>query len=179
MNYKGRVWKFGDHVSTDLMMPGAAVLARPGLDEKAAAEHCMSANRPGWAAEVRPGDVLLAGRNFGCGSSRPAQRLLRALGIVVVVAESFSRLFFRNCINTGFPVLICRGVTEAFEEKEIAEVNLETGEVRNVTRGTVLVGEALAPGTPPYEILRAGGLRPLLEKRVRARTRYPVGREGA
>ena len=96
MIYKGRVWKFGDKISTDLMMPGFAVLTKPGISDEAAAKFCMIANRPGWAQQVQKGDIIVAGQNFGCGSSRPGQRMLRALGIPVVVAESTSRLFFRN-----------------------------------------------------------------------------------
>ena len=167
MLYTGKVWKFGDKISTDLMMPGAAVLARPGIKDEDAAKFCMIANRPGWAQQVQPGDIIVAGSNFGCGSSRPAPRLLRALGISVVVADSVSRLFFRNSIHLGFPTLLCPGVSEAFEEGDTAEVNVETGEVKNLTKGTVIQGEALPKDSPPYQILKAGGLDPFLEEVVR------------
>ena len=176
MRYQGRVWKFGDKVSTDLMMPGSKVLARPGISDQEAAKFCMWANRPGWAEQVQRGDIVVAGANWGCGSSRPAARLLKALGIAVVVADSMSRLFFRNAVNIGFPVLICPGVSQAFEEGETADVDLETGEVRNLTRGTSLRGEALPPDSPPFQILKAGGLDPFLEeavKRMRTRAALP------
>ena len=162
--FQGKVWKFGDNISTDLMMPGL-VYSRMASDQDIA-KYCMSGNRPGWVEQVRPGDIIVARRNFGCGSSRPAPRMLKNLGISVVVAESMSRLFFRNAVNVGFPVLICPGVYEAFEEGELAQVNAETGEVNNLTRETVLRGEALFPGTPPYQILKAGGLEPLLREAV-------------
>ena len=162
MRYTGKVWKFGDKISTDLMMPGYAVLAKPGISEEEASKFCMIANRPGWAQQVAQGDIIVAGQNFGCGSSRPAQRLLRALGISVVVADSTSRLFFRNCIHSGFPVLICPGVSQAFHEGDTAEVNLETGQVKNLSTGSHVQGEALAQDSPPYQILKAGGLDPFL-----------------
>ncbi|MBI2165285.1 MAG: 3-isopropylmalate dehydratase small subunit [Chloroflexi bacterium] len=156
LRFQGRVWKFGDNISTDLMMPGH--LYSRMLPWEEIAKHSMAANRPGWAEQVRRGDIIIARRNFGCGSSRPAPRILKALGITVVVAESMSRLFFRNAVNVGFPVLICAGAYDAFEEGDVAEVDAETGQVRNLTRGTAFQGEALAPDTPPYEILKAGGL---------------------
>ena len=163
MLYTGRVWKFGDKISTDLMMPGFAVLAKPGISEEEAAKSCMLANRPGWAEQVQKGDIIVAGKNFGCGSSRPAPRMLRALGISVAVADSTSRLFFRNSIHLGFPVLICEGVSKVFDEGDTAEVNVETGEIKNLTKGTKIQGEALPKDSPPYEILRAGGLDPFLK----------------
>ena len=167
MRYTGKVWKFGDKISTDVMMPGFAVLAKPGISDEEASKFCMTANRPGWAQQVQPGDIIVAGNNFGCGSSRPAQRLLRALGISVVVADSTSRLFFRNCINTGYPVLMCEGVSQLFEEGDTADVHLETGEVKNLTRGTTIQGEALPKDSPPFQILAAGGLDSFLEDAVK------------
>lgn len=158
MIFEGKVWKFGDYISTDLMMPGAQILSRPGISDEEAAQYCMSANRPDWAAKVQKGDIIVAGRNWGCGSSRPAARLLKALGIGVIVADSMSRLFFRNSVNIGLPVLICQGVSEVFSEGEVARVNMETGEVTNLTKGTKLQGEALPADSPPAQILRAGGL---------------------
>ena len=166
MKYTGKVWKFGDKISTDLMMPGFAVLAKPGISEQEASKSCMIANRPGWAEQVQKGDVIVAGENFGCGSSRPAPRMLRALGISVVVAESISRLFFRNSIHLGFPILICKGVSQLFEEGDTAEVDLESGEVKNVSKGTTVTGEALPKDSPPYQILTAGGLDPFLKEIV-------------
>ena len=167
MIYTGKVWKFGNNISTDLMMPGAAVLAKPGIEDTEAAKFCMVANRPGWAKQVQPGDIIVAGSNFGCGSSRPAPRLLRALGISVVVANSVARLFFRNSIHLGFPILICPNVNETFEEGDTAEINVQTGTVKNLTNSLLLQGEALPKDSPPYQILEAGGLTPFLEAVVR------------
>jgi len=172
LSFTGRVWCFGPNISTDLIQPGDVALAATsggGAEaRKRLALACMRANRPGWAEQVQPGDLLFAGSNFGCGSSRPAQRVLRTLGIAAVVAESVSRIFYRNCINTGFPVLICPGVSTAFEELDTAEVDLERGTVRSLTTGVTLSGEAAVPGSPPAEILRAGGLEAYLRAELLA-----------
>jgi 3-isopropylmalate/(R)-2-methylmalate dehydratase small subunit len=173
VRFRGRVWKFGDNISTDLMMPGSKVLARPGITDQEAAQFCMEANRPGWAQQVTLGDIIVAGRNFGCGSSRPAARLLKALGISCVVADSIARLFFRNSIHIGFPVLICPGVSRIFQEGDIAEVDIETGRVRNLTRGVEVQGEPLPKDSPPYQILMAGGLDPYLKARLAGERRSP------
>ena len=162
MILKGRVWKFGDSISTDLMMPGTKVLATPGITDEEAAPYCMSTNRPDWASKVQKGDIIVAGSNWGCGSSRPAARLLKALNIGVIVADSIGRVFFRNAINIGLPVLICDGVSKAFDEGDTARVNIETGEVINVNKGVKLQGEALPADSPPMQILRAGGLNPFM-----------------
>ncbi len=166
MIFEGKVWKFGDNINTDLMMPGSQVLSQPGISDKEAARYCMSANRPGWAEQVKEGDIIIAGRNWGCGSSRPAARLLKALGIGVIVGDSMSRLFFRNAVNIGLPVLICDGCSKAFEEGDKARVDLETGEVTNSTKGKTLKGEALPADSPPAQILRAGGLKNLVQKEL-------------
>lgn len=158
---RGKTWKFGKNISTDLIMPGA-ILWNPTNDRKAA----IMPNRPGWAAnEVQPGDIIVADTNFGCGSSRPAPRILREdLGVAAVVAESFSRLFQRNAVNIGFPVLICPGIVDAVDEGDEIEVNVDTGVVRNVTKGTEIVGEAYPADSPPGQLLRMGGLKPFLEQ---------------
>ena len=166
MRYQGKVWKFGDNLSTDLMMPGSKVLARPGISDQEASQFAMGTNRPGWAEQVQDGDIIVAGTNFGCGSSRPAGRLLKTLGISVVVADSMSRLFFRNAVHQGFAVLICPGVSDTFEEGNMADVDLETGQIVNTTTGVKLQGEALPQDSPPSQILRAGGLEPFLKETV-------------
>lgn len=164
---EGKVWKFGDNISTDLMMPGFGAMSSPDMDPREAAKFCMRANRPDWAERVSPGDIIIAGRNFGCGSSRPAAKLLKALGIQLIVAESVARIFFRNSINLGMAVITCPGVCDAFAEGEHILVNMETGEIRGMESGRTLLGEALPPESPPAQILRAGGLIPILERRLR------------
>jgi len=159
MTLIGRVWKFGDHVNTDLIMPMTAIALpraqRPRLT--------FVANRPGWAAQVRPGDVLIAGENFGTGSGRPAAEVLKDLGIACVLAESINGLFFRNCVNHALPALEIRGVTGAFEEADGAEIDFERGIVWSRTRAIELRGEPWPPAL--LDVLSAGGLFPLLEQR--------------
>jgi 3-isopropylmalate/(R)-2-methylmalate dehydratase small subunit len=89
--------------------------------------------------------------------------LLKALGISIIVSDSMSRLFFRNAVNTGLPVLICKGVSAVFEEGDLASVNMETGEVKNLTKKTSITGEALPKGSPPLEIIKKGGLLAYLQ----------------
>ncbi len=153
---KGRVWKFGDDINTDLIHPGFA-LHLP-LDE--VPQHCFSANRPGWVNEVRPGDVLVAGRNFGVGSGRPIGVIFQKLGLSGVVADSFNGLGLRNCVNAGLPVLPCPGITSFVEEGDILEANWRNGEVRNLTKGTTLEGVPLPKAL--QDILEAGGVEAML-----------------
>jgi len=166
----GRVWKFGDRISTDLMMPGHRVLANPDLSVEEAAKFCMEANRPGWAeSEVQPGDILVAGINFGCGSSRNGSQSLKALGITVVLAESVSRIHLRNAVNIGLPTLVAPGITEFVEDGQSLEVNIVTGEIKNLEIGSTLSAEAWEEGTPPYQILMAGGLDAYMKAKLKER----------
>ena len=158
MNFKARVWKVGDNINTDLILPIQAFYL-PAAEQP---KYVFHANRPGWSALVKPGDILIGGKNFGMGSSRPAARSLKNLGIACLVAPSINGLFFRNCVNFAFPAVECPGVDEAFEEGEIAEVDFDTGAVRNATRGTTLKGRPMPPRL--LELVKAGGIYPLLEK---------------
>ncbi len=155
---KGKVWKFGNNISTDYLKPSLA----KGETLKEQAAFCMRAIRPEFAQEVKPGDVIVAGKNFGCGSSRPAAQNLIPLGVACVVAESFSRLLFRSSVNLGFPLLYCRGVYDAFDEGDILEANFETGDVKNLTSGKTLKADPLPEVA--MNILRAGGVVPLLQQ---------------
>ncbi|MFH0768269.1 MAG: 3-isopropylmalate dehydratase [Chloroflexota bacterium] len=155
---EGKVWKFGDNISTDFMMPG---FARGGTPQERAT-FCMRANRPEFAKSVRPSDVIVGGKNFGCGSSRPAARNLITLGLSCAIAESFGRIFFRNSVNLGFPVLYCKGVYDAFNEGDILQANFHTGEVKNLTSGKVLQAEPLPDVA--MKILEAGGVVTLLKQ---------------
>jgi 3-isopropylmalate/(R)-2-methylmalate dehydratase small subunit len=152
----GRVWKFGDDINTDLIIPGFAIL----LPREEQPRHCFSANRPDWVDEVGEGDVLLAGRNFGVGSGRAIGDVFVQLGISCVVAESFNGLGLRNCINAGLPSLPCRGILEAFDEGDIAEVDWMSGALRNVTQGRALQGQPLPPAL--QDIVTAGGVEAML-----------------
>jgi len=158
MKFKARVWKFGDNINTDLILPVQAFYLNP--EEQA--RWVFRANRPDWINQVKPGDIIIGGKNFGMGSSRPAARSLKNLGLGCLVAHSINGLFFRNCVNFAFPALECRDVFDAFDEGDIAEVDFDAASVRNATRGTALA----AVGLPPklLDLLKAGGIFPLLEK---------------
>jgi 3-isopropylmalate/(R)-2-methylmalate dehydratase small subunit len=154
--FKGKVWKFGDDINTDLVIPNFAIMLP--RDEQPA--HCFSANRPGWVKEVQPGDVLIAGTNFGVGSGRAIGDVFLQLGISGIVAESFNGLGLRNCINVGLPVLPCKGIVAAFAEGDVAEVDWTTGAVRNVTHATTLQGQPIPQ--PLQDIVQAGGVEVVL-----------------
>ena len=154
--FSGRVWKFGDLINTDLIMPSASFR----LSEKDRAKMAFSAIRPGWAAGVQPGDILIGGQNFGLGSGRPVGSVLRMCGIVGLVAESINGLCLRNCVNYSLPGIDCPGISAAFEEGDIARVDFITGKVENVTRNTTLQGKPLV--TLLAEIVVSGGVIPML-----------------
>ena len=155
----GRVWKFGDGVNTDLMLPGHAALLPPAEQVRLV----FQANRPGWVDQVHKGDIMVAGKSFGLGSSRPAARSLRNLGIGCVVVESLARLFFRNCVNWGLPALECPGIHAACEEGHMLEISTADWTVINRTTGRTFTAK------PVPEILLTlmvgGGIYPVLEKR--------------
>ncbi len=155
---RGRVWKFGDNINTDMMMPNTA-RTLPEPDQK---KFVFESIRPGWSAQVQPGDIIVGGKNFGTGSSRPAAKLLRQLGIVAVVAESVNGLFVRNCVNYGVVPVSCEGVAAAFEDGEILEVEIDRNRVTNISRAVHLTSRELPPQL--VQLALAGGIRPLLKR---------------
>jgi 3-isopropylmalate/(R)-2-methylmalate dehydratase small subunit len=154
----GKVWKFGKDINTDLVIPNFAIY----MKREEQPRHCFVANRPGWVDEVKPGDILIAGTNFGVGSGRPIGDVFVDLGVAAVVAESFNGLGLRNCINAGLASLPCVGIFDAFDEGDIAEVNWGTGEVRNLTKGTNIKGQALPAEL--QSIVEVGGVEVMLKK---------------
>jgi 3-isopropylmalate/(R)-2-methylmalate dehydratase small subunit len=155
----GRVWKFGDNINTDLMLPGDVHTA----SEEEQARAVFAANRPGWIHEMRPGDVIIGGRNYGTGSSRPAARSLRNIGIACVIADSINGLFFRNCVNFGLLALECAGVSELFpDEGQIAQASLADFRVTNISTGKSLM--ALPVPANLLTLMRGGGIYPVLER---------------
>ena len=153
-----KLWKFGDDINTDLMLPGA-VIAKPEAEQ---ARAVFTANRPGWIDEMRRGDAIVAGRNFGMGSNRPASRSLRNIGVAFLLAESINGLFFRNSVNFGFLALECPGCFAAFGEGDTAALDLDAWTVRNQRSGAVLT----VPPIPErlLSLMRGGGIFPLMEK---------------
>ena len=156
--FKGRVWLVGDNINTDLVLPNKAFY----LTHEEQAMYVFSANRPGWAEQVKKGDILIGGRNFGMGSSRAAARSLKNLGLSCLLAESLNGLFLRNCVNFAFPALECPGVHAAFAEGEEAEVEFENAKVRNITRDQSLPGKPLPSSL--MTLVQAGGVYQLLER---------------
>ena len=155
---EARVWKFGDDINTDLMMPGAVMWKSEAEQLRAV----FAANRPGWIDQMRKGDAIVAGRNFGMGSNRPASRSLRNIGIGFLLAETINGLFLRNSVNFGFLALECPGCFAAFEEGDTAELDIEGWRVRNPRSGAVL--EPLALPERLLALMRGGGIYPLMEK---------------
>ncbi|MFW2405406.1 MAG: 3-isopropylmalate dehydratase [Gammaproteobacteria bacterium] len=157
---QGRAWVFGDGVNTDVMAPG--LYFKDSMDVMA--RHCMEAIDPTFAAGVRPGDIVVGGRNFGVGSAREqAPMALQHLGVGAILAQSFGRIFYRNALNFGIPVLV---FPEAAETTAGDELRLDpvTGVVENLTAGR----DYRVAGLPGHlmEMVGAGGLMPWLEQRI-------------
>lgn len=152
MSIAGRIHRVGDHVDTDVIIPGRYLTLR---DQAVLGTHCLEGLDPGFAARIVPGDILVAGRNFGCGSSREhAVLALRGAGIAAVVAESAARIFFRNSINLALPVIVEPEAARALAAGERAEIDIAAGEIRQGARSWRF---------PPFQgevaaIIAAGGL---------------------
>ncbi|HYL24242.1 MAG TPA: 3-isopropylmalate dehydratase [Burkholderiales bacterium] len=155
-----RTWVFGDNLDTDVIAPGRYM--KFGIEE--IARHCLEAVSPAFAKEVRPGDIVVGGRNFGAGSSREqAPEALKHLGVAVLIAESFAGLFYRNAINLGLPAVLCADAKRIGDADRL-EVDLERGKVHNRTTGDTLDCEPI----PAFlmTIIRDGGLLQHLEKKL-------------
>jgi len=152
----GRVWVFGDSLNTDAMYPAFAMK----LDIPEAARHVFYDVRPGWTDQVLAGDIVIAGRNFGVGSSRPVAQLFRHLGVAALVAEEFNSLFLRNAINAGLPALTVPGAATVFSDGDRGSFDIATGSWVNDSTGV----SGRAPALPPLilEILASGGVLPRL-----------------
>ena len=151
---RGRVWKYGDDVNTDEIIP-ARYLNLPSARELA--RHCMEDIDKNFVKKIKKGDIIVGGKNFGCGSSREhAPLVIKEAGISCVMAKSFARIFYRNAINIGLPILESREAVEDLEEKDIVEVDLVGGKIKNLKNRRVYSSQAF----PPFmqEIIQAGGL---------------------
>ncbi|MCW4021473.1 MAG: 3-isopropylmalate dehydratase small subunit [Candidatus Bathyarchaeota archaeon] len=154
MQTRGKAWKFGDDVNTDIVIAGKYKLTITDLDELS--KHAMEAAMPDFAEKVERGDFVVAGRNFGCGSSREqAPLVLKHLGLAAVIAESFARIFYRNAINIGLPVVECEDADD-IEAGDILEVDLTKGYVKNLSKDKVYSVKSLP--SELWEILVEGGL---------------------
>lgn len=156
-----KAWRFGDDVDTDVIIP-ARYLNKTSPEHLAA--HCMEDADANFAHAVQAGDVIVGGKNFGCGSSREhAPLAIKSAGVQVVIAESFARIFYRNSLNIGLPILECPEAAREIQAGDDVSVNLETGEILNVTRGTRFQARPF----PPFmqELIKAGGLIPYVKGR--------------
>ncbi|MHC1725381.1 MAG: 3-isopropylmalate dehydratase small subunit [Syntrophobacteraceae bacterium] len=154
MKIQGKTWKFGNDVDTDAIIPARYLNTS---DPKELATHCMEDADPDFAAKVKPGDIIAAGKNFGCGSSREhAPIAIKAAGVSCVIAHSFARIFYRNSFNMGLPILECPEGAERIETGDKLEIDLDSGVIVNLTKGETYRAQAI----PPFmqKLIAAGGL---------------------
>lgn len=159
---RGRVWKYGDNVDTDAIIPARYLNVSTA---KELAAHCMEDIDAGFAGQVQEGDIIVAGANFGCGSSREhAPLAIKGAGVSCVIAESFARIFYRNAINIGLPILECPAAVAATQAGQTLEVDLEQGTITNLDTGETFN----AVPYPPFlmGIIEAGGLIPYTRREL-------------
>ena len=152
--FEGTVWKFGDHIDTDGIIPATYLVT---TDAEELGRHCMEAVDAAFSENVSAGDIIVAGKNFGCGSSREhAPMAIKGAGISCVIAESFARIFFRNAFNMGLPIFETPGVSKDIQQGDRVSVNQQTGEIIDLTNGRRFVATPI----PPFmqELIEAGGL---------------------
>jgi 3-isopropylmalate/(R)-2-methylmalate dehydratase small subunit len=159
---KGKAIKFANNIDTDVILPGKWLSL---IDPNDLAKHAMEGLDPAFTKKAAGGVIIVGGKNFGCGSSREQAPLaLKYAGVQCVLAESFARIFYRNSINIGLPVIECKGISEAVSDGDEVSVDLEAGKIQDVTKKQTLQGTKL----PPFimEILSDGGLIENLRKRM-------------
>lgn len=162
MKVSGPATKFGNNIDTDVILPGKYLVLTDPLD---LAKHAMEGLDSSFPQKAGKGIVLVAGKNFGCGSSREQAPLaLKYASVKCVVAESFARIFFRNAINIGLPVIECKGISNSVDSGDEVAIDFDSGEIRNISKGMVLSGVKL----PPFiqQILADGGLIENLQRRM-------------
>lgn len=162
MSIRGKVHKYGDNVNTDEIIPARYLNT---TDEKELASHCMEDIDTEFVKKVKPGDIIVAELNFGCGSSREhAPISIKAAGVSCVVAKTFARIFYRNSINIGLPILECPEAVDGISNGDEIEIDLDSGRIRNVTTGK----EFQAKPFPPFmqQLINAGGLINYARERV-------------
>jgi 3-isopropylmalate/(R)-2-methylmalate dehydratase small subunit len=160
---QGKAIKYGDNIDTDVIIPARFLNTS---DPKELAQHCMEDLDKEFKNKVKEGDILVVGENFGCGSSREhAPLAIKASGISCIIAKSFARIFYRNAINIGLPILESREAVDGIEEGDIISVDVDNGIIKNVTKGT----EFRAQPFPEFikEIMRYGGLINYVREKVR------------
>jgi 3-isopropylmalate/(R)-2-methylmalate dehydratase small subunit len=171
MKFKGRAWKFEDHVDTDMIIPARFLNVS---DKDKLAGNCFADARPDFVRKVRPGDIIVAGINFGCGSSREhAPLAIKAAGISVVIAKSFARIFYRNAFNIGLPIVESNEAPDVLDEGDRVLVDLVSGELMDLGSGR----HFLAKPIPDFmrDMIEAGGLVKYIRKRGLADSSQSAG----
>jgi len=159
---QGTAYKFGHNVDTDQIISAKYLVT---TDAKELAPHCLEIVDADFPKKAKAGDILVAGKNFGCGSSREhAPLAIQGLGLGLVIAESFARIFFRNCINIGIPILECPEAAQATKTGDRLEVDLDQGLIKNLTQNKTYQAQALPPFM--HELIQAGGLMPYVKARL-------------
>lgn len=164
MSVKGTVFKYNDNVDTDVIIPARHLTS---ADPKHLAAHCMEDIDTSFATSVKAGDIMVAGKNFGCGSSREhAPIAIKASGISLVIASDFARIFYRNAINVGLPIMECPEASEGISNGDIVEADFDTGVITNVTTGKTFQAKPF----PEFikKIIDAGGLVPYTKAKTEA-----------
>jgi len=164
---KGKVHKYGANVDTDAIIPARYLSVSEAVE---LAKHCMEDIDIDFVKRVKPGDIIVATTNFGCGSSREhAPRAIRAAGISCIIAKSFARIFFRNAINIGLPLLECDEAVAQTEAGDVLEVDLSSGKIKNLNKGMTFTAKSY----PDFmaELIAAGGLIEHTKKRLASRRR--------
>ena len=164
MKLRGKVHKYGSDVNTDVIIPARYLNV---YDPAELAQHCMEDIDPEFLKRVKPCDIIVAGSNFGCGSSREhAPLAIKAAGISCVIARSFARIFYRNALNTGLPILECDEAADKTQAGDTLEVELSTGEIVNVTRGLTFKAKPF----PDFmlQLIKAGGLIEYTKRKIAA-----------
>jgi 3-isopropylmalate dehydratase small subunit len=165
MEIRGKVWKYGDNIDTDVIIPGRYCHI---VDPVELGKHALADLDPAFVGKMTRGDIIVAGTNFGCGSSREmAPIAIKAAGVSAVVAASFARIFFRNAINIGLPIFQSAEAARAIEIGDELAIEPESGVIQNLTRGE----QYQAAAFPDFiqDIVRLGGLKPYVEKRLKER----------
>ena len=160
---KGKAWKLGANINTDIIVPGKYLNIS---EAEELGKHCMEGIDKEFSKKIAPGDILVAGMNFGCGSSREhAPLAIQAAGIACVVAETFARIFYRNSIKIGLPIIECPKAVERIEEKDILEIDFSQGRISNITKGEDY--DFLPFPQFLEEIIKGGGLINYTRKRLK------------
>ncbi len=161
MKFRAKVWKYGADIDTDKIIPARYLNTS---DPKELAKHCMEDEDPAFASKVQPGDIIIADKNFGCGSSREhAPIAIKAAGVSCVIAKSFARIFYRNSFNMGLSILESDEVFGATDQGDVLEVDMDSGSIVNVTKGKSFNARPV----PPFmqELIKAGGLMESIRKK--------------